>query len=371
MKQMNVGIVGCGMIAKAYYKACGESQWLNPAACTDLLQERAEDACKLIREKSWGEPTACSYEDILANDDVDMVVNLANPKAHYSLSMSALSAGKHVYLEKPLAVTREEGQELLATAKANNVRIGCAPDTWLGPAHQTARAVLDSGVIGEPTAATFFFAGGGPDGYHQDPEFFFQAGAGAMFDVGVYSISHAVHLLGPVTRVSAMAKRTWTERTILSDKKRGQTMSVDVPTHVSANVEFSNGTIGTFMTSFDIKGSHSLPDIEIHCTEGSLHVPSPNGYEGEVIVHKKGEKKQPVDYTHGHAKGVRGVGAADLAAAVDKGRDTRASGEMAYHVLDIGLSFYDSSDTGKTVELASTIDRPPLMPEGLVEDITD
>ena len=371
MKTLNAGIVGCGMIGAPYYKACGESKWLNPVACADLLPDRAEEACKSIKENSWGEPEPCSYEDMLSNKDIDIIINLTNPKAHHSLSMSALNAGKHIYLEKPLAVTREEGREMLAAAKTNNVRIGCAPDTWLGAAHQTARAILDSGIIGEPTAAAFFFVGGGPDGYHQDPEFFFQHGAGAMFDVGVYSVSHAVHLLGPVKRVSAMAKKTWTERTILSEKKRGQKMKVEVPTHVSANMEFANGTIGTFMTSFDMRGDHSLPNMEIYCTEGSIHIPSPNGFDGEVTVQKKDGKREPVEYTHGHAKGVRGIGVVDLAAAVASGREARVSGEVAYHVLDIGLSLYDSSDTGQTVELASTMERPALMPEGLVEDITD
>ena len=371
MEAMNVGIVGCGMIAGDYYKACGESKWLNPMACADLVQSRAEAGCIAFKDNGWGEPSVCSYDEMLANKDIELIFNITTPKAHHPLTLAALNAGKHVYLEKPIAVTREQGQELLAAAKANNVRIGCAPDTWLGCGNQTARAVLDSGIIGEPTAASFFFVGGGPDGYHQDPEFFYQAGGGPMFDVGVYSVSHAVNLLGAVKRVSAFTKKTWTERTILSEKKKGQKMKVEVPTHVSANLEFANGTIATFMTSFDVRGTHSLPLMEIYCTEGSLFLPDPNGFGGQVTVHVKDGEKKVVEHTHGHSKGVRGVGAADLVAAVRNGRDTRASGEVAYHVLDIGLSLYDSADTGSAVELASTMDRPALMPEGLVEDITD
>lgn len=368
MKVMKAGIVGCGMIAGFYYKACGESKWLMPVACADLVQARAEEACAMIKEKGWGDAVALTYDAMLDNKDIDIIFNITNPKAHYDLNLKALEAGKHVYAEKPLAVTREEGMALLAAAKANNVRIGCAPDTFLGSAHQTARATLDSGAIGEPTAAAFFFVGGGPDGYHQDPEFFFQAGSGAMFDLGVYSLTHAVNLLGPVKRVCAFSKKTWTERTILSKKKFGQKMKVEVPTHVSGSLEFVNGVIGTFMTSFDIKGGHNLPDIEVYGTEGSLAIPSPNNFGGEVNMLKAGGKWETVEHTHGYTKGVRGIGGADLVAAVQGGRAARASGDLAYHVLDIGLSLYDSAEKGAAVNVESTVARPDVMQQGLVED---
>ncbi|MDP6524000.1 MAG: Gfo/Idh/MocA family oxidoreductase [Kiritimatiellia bacterium] len=368
MDGVKAGIVGCGMIAGAYYKACGESKWLIPAACADLVEGRAEEACAMIKEKGWGEPVPMSFDDMLANDEIGIIFNLTNPKAHYPLNLRALEAGKHVYAEKPLAITREEGKELLSAARANNVLIGCAPDTFLGPAHQTARSLLDSGAIGEPTAGTFFFAGGGPDGYHQDPEFFFEAGAGAMFDVGVYSLTHAVNLLGPVKRVSAFTKKTWEERTILSKKKLGQKMPVEVPTHVSASLEFENGAIGTFLTSFDIKGGHHLLDIEIYGTDGSLQVPSPNGFDGDVSMRKVDGDWEKLEHTHGHTNATRGIGGVDLVAAAATGRPLRASGELAYHVLDIGLTIYESAEKGAALEVASTVERPALMQEGLTED---
>jgi len=371
---MNVGIVGCGMIVNPYLQACGESRWLNLVACADLVEDRAAAACAKTAENGWGNPDVCSYEEMLADRNVDLVMNLTNPKAHFGLNIRALEAGKHVHAEKPLCVTREEGRRLLDAAGKNNVRLGCAPDTFLGSGHQTARALIDNGAIGEPASVTMFFAGGGPDGYHEDPEFFFQAGAGPLFDVGVYCLTDVINLLGPVQKVSAMAKTTFSERTVLSKKKYGQKFKVEVPTHVSASLEFANGVVGTFVTSFDIKGGHHLPLIEIYGTEGTLCVPDPNGFGGKPAIFRTAEAGsgwQEVEPTHGYGGTSRGIGAADIAAAVAGERTHRATGELAFHVLDVGLAMYESSDSGRAMEVACKLERPPAFPEGVTADISD
>ncbi len=368
------------MIRKPYLRACAESKWLELVACADLIEERAVEACgdyaALLDEvgAEGGEAEACGFDDMLASDDIDLIMNITNPKAHYPLNVRALEAGKHVHAEKPLCLTREEGRKLIDTAAANNVRLSCAPDTFLGTGHQTARALIDSGAIGEPTAVTLFFCGGGPDGYHEDPEFFFETGAGPMFDVGVYILTDTIHLLGAVKRVSGFAKKTWEERKVLSKKKYGQPIPVHVPTHCTASLEFESGVLGTMVTSFDMKGAHHLPHIEVYGTEGALLVPDPNQFGGKPEVFRADDRDkgwQAMEATHGYEGNSRGIGGVDLAAAVQNGRAQRAGIELAYHVLDVGLGIYDSADSGAAVELASTAAQPAPMPEGVTGDIED
>ena len=371
---MNVGIVGCGMIVTPYLRACGESKWLNLAACSDLVEERSAAACDKAAGNGWGSPQVRGYDEILADGEIDFVINLTNPAAHFSLNMRALEAGKHVYAEKPLCVTREEGRRLLETSARNNVRLGCAPDTFLGSGHQTARALLDAGTIGEPSSAALFIAGGGPDDYHETPELFFQHGAGPLFDLGVYSLTDAINLLGPVKKVAGLTKTTFTERTVLTPKNFGRKFKVEVPTHVSASLEFAGGVVGTFIASFDVRGGHHLPHIEVYGAEGTLYVPSPNGFGGRPLLFRAGEADQgwrEIEPTHGYGGSSRGIGAADIAAAVAGGRAHRAAGELAFHVLDVGLSIYESADSGKAVEVASSTARPAAFPEGITPDIVD
>ena len=374
MTALNVGLVGCGMIRRQYLQACGESSWLNLVACADLQKDRAESACAEVKENGWGDPRPCDFEEMLSDDGVDLVMNITNPKAHYPLNMKALEAGKHVHAEKPLCLTREEGRKLLAAAKANKVRLGCAPDTFLGAGHQTARALVDSGTIGTPTAGTLFFMGAGPDGFHEFPELFFQAGAGPLFDVGVYTLTMAVNLLGPVVRVMGMTKKTFEERKNMKETSPGfgKMFKVDVPTHVTGLLEFSGGVLVTFVTSFDIKGGHRLPFMELYGTEGTLVTANPNKFVDTVTLRQvKGDSREWVeqDMTHGYGGACRGIGAADIAAALAEGRAHRASGELAYHVLDVGLALYESAERGEAVAIESTVERPGAFPAGVTPDI--
>ena len=375
MRPVNVGIVGCGMIAeKTYFRACGEFSLLNPVACADLEPERAEKGCTAIAENGWGTAVVCSYEKMLANEDIDLVLNLTNPKSHYSLNMRALTAGKHVHSEKPLAVTNEEGKEQLEAARQHNVRLSCAPDTFLGTGHQTARALVDAGAIGEPSAVTLFMVGAGPDGYHEYAEMFFEAGAGPLMDTGVYWLTTAINILGPVARVTAFSKTTFPERTVLHPAREGVKFRPESPTHVTGALEFANGVLGTIIASFDNRGGHHLPDVEIHGTEGSMQVPNPNqfGKSPLVIRHDRrdeGWKEMPA--THGCERGIRGLGAAELAAAIGADRPHRASAELAYHVLDVCNAILESAESGQAVAVGSTVERPALMPDGPVSDVLD
>jgi predicted dehydrogenase len=374
MDGMKAAVVGCGMIAvKQYFETLAHTRRLKVTACADLLPERAERACRLMEENAWGRPRPAAFEEILDDPDIGLVLNLTPPAAHHALNLRALRAGKHVYTEKPLALTREEGRAQIEAAAGRGVMLAGAPDTFLGCGHQSARALLDAGRIGEPSSVTLFALGAGPDGYHEDPEWFFKAGAGPLLDMGVYYLTDAVHLLGPIRRVSAFTKITFPERTVLSEKKRGQTFRVDVPTHVTAVLEFVSGVLGTLIASFDTVGGHHLWPIEIHGTEGSMAVPDPNGFAGDVQW-RAARRRGPwevVEPTCGLRTLGRGAGAADLAAAAAAGRRPRASAELAYHVLDVCLAIYASAASGRAVNVDSTVQRPAPLPARLDDDITD
>ena len=289
--------------------------------------------------------------------------------------MTALNAGKHVYLEKPLGVTRAEGKRILEVAAENGLKVGGAPDTFLGAGLQTCRKLIDDGAIGRPVSATAFMTCHGHESWHPDPEFYYQAGGGPMLDMGPYYLTALVSLIGPVKRIGGMTSKAFTERTIGSEPKRGTTFPVQVPTHVAGLMEFENGAVGTILTSFDI-WSANLPIIEIYGTEGTLAVPDPNGFGGAVRLWRGkgsggvGESRgtgewEDVPLTHGYAENSRGLGVADLASAVDKRRPIRASGELCYHVLDLMQGFHDSSLTGQLISITSGVERPAPMPTGL------
>jgi predicted dehydrogenase len=375
MRKFNVGLVGCGMIRKPYLQACAESQWLSLAACADLQTERAAQAAREYAEKGLPAPRVCTFDEMLADKQIDLIMNITNPRAHFPINIRALEAGKHVHAEKPLCITREEGKQMIRAARKNRVRLSCAPDTFLGSGHQTARALIDRGDIGVPTAVSLFFVGGGPDGYHEDPELFFQAGAGPMFDVGVYILTAAVNLLGPIKRVCGFSKITFPERTVLSQKKYGQKFRVEVPTHVTASLEFASGVLGTMVTSFDMKGGNHLPRIEVYGTEGTLVAPDPNGFGGKSQILRTTEQAkgwQDIEPAGGYGGKSRGIGAADLSAAVQNKRPQRAGIDLSYHVLDVGLSILESAERGKAVNVRSKVERPqPLSPSAIVADIVD
>ncbi|HEY3415467.1 MAG TPA: Gfo/Idh/MocA family oxidoreductase [Armatimonadota bacterium] len=366
MQKVKVGIIGCGNISNAYLTAGKQFNILEFAACADLLPERAAQ-----KAAEFGVPLACDVEELLAQPDIQIVVNLTIPKAHASVALAAIAAGKHVYNEKPLAITREEGQQMLAAAKANGVRVGCAPDTFMGAGIQTCRKLIDDGAIGTPVAATAFMTCHGHESWHPDPEFYYKVGGGPMFDMGPYYLTALINLLGPVRRVTGSARITYPERTITSQPKNGTVITVDTPTHIAGVLDFANGAVGTIITSFDVWNAN-LPRIEIYGSEGTLSVPDPNGFGGPVRLWRQGaDSWEEIALTHGYDQQGRSIGAADMAHALQSGRQHRASGELSYHVLDIMHAFHDASREGRHIELASTCDQPKALPVGLPEGLLD
>lgn len=359
MTKKKIGIIGCGKISGIYMKMCKRLDELELVACSDLVMEKAQASAE-----EYGIPKVYTVEELLEDPDVQIVLNLTVPAAHSRVSVAAIEAGKNLYNEKPLAINREDGQEMLSMAAVKGLRIGCAPDTFMGGGLQTCRKLIDDGVIGEPIAATAFMACHGHESWHPNPDFYYQPGGGPMFDMGPYYLTALISLMGPVRRVTGSTRITFPERIITSQPQYGTTIKVNTPTHVTGVMDFASGAIGTIITSFDIWGSQ-LPRIEIYGSEGTLSVPDPNTYGGPVrILLGRNKEWNEVPLTHGYTENSRGIGVADMARAIGTGETHRANGKMAYHVLDIMHAFHDSSLEGKHVELASTCTQPAPLPPG-------
>ena len=362
---VKVGIIGCGTISNAYFNGCAPYDIIEIAACADLDIERAKE-----KGEEHG-VRACSVDELLADPDIQIVVNLTIPKAHAEVNLAAIGAGKHAHCEKPLAVTRADGKKTIEAAKAKGVRVGCAPDTFLGGGIQTCRKLIDDGWIGEPVAATAFMAGHGHESWHPAPDFYYEVGGGPMFDMGPYYLTALVNLLGPVRRVTGSTRITFPERTITKDSPRfGEKINVETSTHLTGVLDFASGAIGTILMSFDMWG-HSLPRIEIYGSEGSLSVPDPNGFRGPVLVRRANAKEwSEVPLTHSDEVS-RGIGVADMAYGIVHDRPHRVNGDLAYHVLDLMAAFDDASNNNAHVKIESTCDRPAMLPMGLLPGTLD
>lgn len=357
---LTIGIIGCGVISGIYLQNFRRFDYLQVGAVADLDLSRAE-----ARAAEFGVPKACSVEELLADPGIDIVVNLTVPAAHAAVNLAAIQAGKHVYAEKPLTMTRAEGLELLAAARERNLRVSCAPETFLGAGLQTCRRLIDDGAIGQVVGASAFMLSSGPESWHPDPEFFYQPGAGPLFDMGPYYLTALIHLLGPVRRVSGSARITRAQRVIGSLPKAGTMITVNTPTHVAGVLDFDGGPIGTLVTSFDVL-SHSMPPIEIYGTQGTLSVPDPNTFGGPVRLRQAGDRDwHAVELSHANPQNSRGLGVADMARGILTGRPHRASGDLAYHVLDVMHAMLDTATQASAVRVESTIERPAPLPTGL------
>lgn len=354
MKKLRVGVVGCGKISSIYFKNIPQFGALELAACADLNKERAEAAAK-----EYKIPRVLDVDGLLADPNIDLVLNLTIPQAHAGVNSKAIENGKHVFVEKPFALSVAEGQKVLELAAQKGVLVGCAPDTVLGAGYQTVRREIDSGTIGRPMAATAFMACRGHESWHPDPEFYYLRGGGPMLDMGPYYLTALVMNLGPVRRVSAETTMGFSERTITSEPKKGKVMPVEVTTHLSGQLLFDGGAVATVIMSFDTT-AHHLPRIEIHGTKGSLSCPDPNTFGGVVEVHRGQKDKgwEAVAPVARFGENSRGLGLADLAQAVLEGRAPRASGQLALHVLEVMLAFDKSAREGKHVNIATRTDRP-------------
>jgi predicted dehydrogenase len=365
--RLAVGIVGCGTVSKAYLSNLIASPHVEVVACADQVLEAAQ-----ARAAECGVPSAVTTDELLADPRVELVVNLTVPNAHAEINLAALAAGKHVYTEKPLATTRELGHRVLEVAAARGLSVGGAPDTFLGAGIQTCLWLLDQGQVGEPLAASGFMLNRGPENWHPNPSFFYTPGGGPLLDVGPYYVTTLVCLLGPVRRVTGMARILYPVRTAERGPRAGETFNVSTDTFVAALIEFASGAQATLVTSFGISG-HDLPNMQLYCTEAILGVPDPNTFGGPVRVRSNDEtsvwREVGLQYRHTEGAGnYRGLGVIEMAQALRNGEPPRASGELAYHVLDVLLSILESSATGRHMTVSSTCRRPRQLPQdaGLV-----
>lgn len=367
MRKVKVGIIGCGNISGIYFRNCRQYPVLDLVACADLDVERAK-----ARAAEFGVPRAYSVEELLGDPEIEIVINLTIPVAHADICLKALKAGKHVYVEKPLAVTREQGQAVLELARSKGLRVASAPETFMGGGIQTCRKLIDDGWIGTPVAASGFMMCGGHESWHPDPDFYYQQGGGPMFDMGPYYLTAFVTLLGSMRSVTGAAKVTYPERTITSQPKFGSKITVNTPTHIAGVIEFASGVVGTLVTSFDTPVSGDLPSIEIYGSAGTLRVPDPNGFGGSIRIRRAGASEwSEVPLLFGYNDNNRGIGVADLAYAIQSGRPHRANGEMANHVLEAMHGFHDAASSGVRYDMRSTCERPAPMPSGLPHNTLD
>jgi predicted dehydrogenase len=354
MKVTKCGVIGCGAISRAYFRGSKIFKNIEIIGCADISPEASKAA-----EDEWNIP-AMTVEELLADDNIEIVINLTVPNAHAQVSKDILNAGKHVHLEKPLAASTNEALPVLELADKKDLRVSCAPDTFLGAGHQTVRKIIDSGWIGKPVAGTAIMLSHGP--YRmKNPFFFFQKGAGPMFDIGPYYITALVNLLGPVESVTAKTAQFTDSRTAVGELHYGETIPIDVNMHYTGILEFKSGAIITVVLSWEVVGNDRKP-IEIYGTGGSIKAPNPNTFGGEIEVLRSGynEWHNP-GYTHLYHENSRVIGCADLAKAIEEDRPHRTSGELAYHVLEIMESFELSSEKHARVNLKSTCERPEPM----------
>ena len=362
MAKRGVGIIGCGNISAAYLRLAPMFRDIEVKAVADINMDAAKTKAEEYAVR------ADTVDGLLTADDVEIVVNLTIPAAHFEVSARVLEAGKHVYSEKPFVLSLEEGAELKRLADPKGLRIGSAPDTFLGGAHQQARALIDDGTVGRVTSGTAFVMSHGMEHWHPNPDFFFLPGAGPVLDIGPYYVTNLVQLLGPVARVGALTATPETERTILSEPRKGEKIPVKTPTTIHALLHFANGAVVTMCTSWDVWG-HGHKPMELYGTEASLDVPDPNFFGGDVIVQRSNAEREtvtPWDHPFGIANqdtraNYRTAGLADMAQAIGEGRAHRCSMELALHAVEVMTGILKSGESGAFVEMTTTCERPAAL----------
>lgn len=370
-KRAAIGIIGCGNISEAYLRLAKGFGNVEIVAVADIMPAAAKARAEQFSVR------AMTVDGLLKDDGIDAVVNLTVPDVHYSVTKSILSAGKHAYTEKPLALNARDASKLVADADKRGLKLGSAPDTFLGAGAQTARRLLDKGTIGRVIGGTAYVMSHGMEHWHPNPNFFFQPGAGPIFDVGVYYITTLVSLLGEVKRVAAMASKGFEERTVTAaGPQKGQRVKVTTPTNINAILTFANGAQVTLGASWDVwRHGHQNP-IELYGADGSMLVPDPNFFAGKIAYSDKGGEYTEVDTADGPfgaanwpwsgpftRANYRMLGVADLIDAAAKNREPRCSGRLAAHVVDVMEAILTSAAEKSFVKIRSTVERPaPLTP---------
>lgn len=358
MDRVRTGVIGCGAISGAYLGMAKNFPIVEIVACADLDLDRAR-----TKAREFNVPRACSPDDLLRDPTVELVLNLTVPKAHVPVALAALEAGKHVYSEKPLGIDRAEGRKVIDLARQKNLKVGCAPDTFMGAGIQTARKLVDDGAIGRPVAFTAFMMGRGHESWHPSPEFYYEVGGGPMFDMGPYYLTALLQLLGPVRRLTGSATIAIPQRTITSQPKQGKQITVETPDHICGTMDFENGCSGVIVQSFATRFPQydGAQPLTIYGTDGTLKVPDPNAFDGPVSLAREGDTEfhvVPPTFRTGYG---RSIGAADMAYALRSGRPFRANGDQSFLVLDLMAGFLDSARTGQAHTPTVPYDRPAPM----------
>jgi predicted dehydrogenase len=375
MKATKIGIIGCGNISGAYLRGGARSDLVNVIAVADINHEAA-----VAKAQEFG-VEAITVDELLAHPDIEIVVNITVPLAHAEVSHSILQSGKHVYSEKPLAATFDEARSFMAVAKDKGLHVGCAPDTFMGGAHQAARHAIDEDRIGQVVAGSACVLNHGMEGWHPNPEFFYKRGGGPILDLGPYYITQLVNLLGPVRRVAGLASIGSPVRTITSEPRRGQKISVDVPTTINGILDFECGANIALTATWDVWKNERRP-FELYGVTGSMLVPDPNFFGGEVLISEADGDWQSIgieEHPFGtpNRKSGRGImvadyrmiGLIDMACAIRSGRAFRANGQLALHVLEVMCAFERSSITGQHVQITTGCERPAAVPRGNDETV--
>jgi len=375
MEPTIIGIIGCGNISDAYLAGAARSQLLRVKSVADIRAEAVEAAAQKYGVE------AMQVDALLADADIEIVVNLTVPAAHAPVNLRIIEAGKHAYLEKPLATRFDEAKPVMQEATAKGLRVGCAPDTFLGAAHQACRYAIDAGLIGVPVAGAASLLSHGMEHWHPNPAFFYQHGGGPIHDMGPYYVTQLVNLLGPVARVTAQASGASPTRTITSEPLAGQAIAVEVPTTVNGVLSFVSGANASLCHSWDV-WKHTRAPLEIYGSEGSMLAPDPNFFGGEPRITRRDGDWMPLDIrahpygepnrltrTGAHVADYRIIGLLDMAAAIRAGRPHRASGMLALHVLEVLDAFERSSIEGCHIAIETPCDRPEKMPLGSGEEV--
>ena len=348
MKKYGVGVVGCGNISDIYLANINHMfDNLKLIGVADLSEEKA----KLQAEKYGTE--VFTTDELLVHPEVDIILNITTPKTHRLICEMALNAGKHVYVEKPLSLNMEDGKFLVELAAEKGLRIGGAPDTFLGAGIQTCIKIIQDGWIGDIIGCNAFMLCHGHESWHPDPEFYYEHGGGPMYDMGPYYLTALAKLIGPITTVAGMTTKGFDIRTITSEKKFGKSIDVEVPTHVTSMLAFENGAMGYITTSFDVWG-HTMPNIEIYGTKGTISVPDPNTFGGPIKLMTENDKEfREVPLAFGHSDNSRAYGISNMAQAIDENTGHEASGDLAYHVLEVMSAIHRSWDQRQFIDILS------------------
>ncbi|MFC0331074.1 Gfo/Idh/MocA family protein [Paenibacillus sepulcri] len=369
MRKIKAGVIGAGVISNIYLKNLTGmfSNIVEVKAVADLVQELARK-----RADEYNIPHVYTVDELLADSEIEIVLNLTAPVAHAPLNLRALEAGKHVYTEKPFALNREDADQVLALAQQKGLLVGCAPDTFLGAGIQTCIKLIDDGWIGTPYSANgTIIMGNSSGGMHPNFQNFLKLGGDPIMDMGPYYLTALIALLGPVRRVTGSAQQLNGEITILNPQSHafGQTFPLEAPTNVHAVLDFASGAVASLQAAKESFGYS--PRLEVFGTEGNLIVPDPNFFGGAVFIKFPSGETKEIPHSHAYAEEGRGMGVADMAYAIQSGRANRASGQLARHVLDISLGIFEASSSEKHVHLQSTVDRPKPLPLGLKYNTLD